>query len=260
MNRLAITAALVALNSCLSACAADPEVVTIDITTGHETDAFSRDPTVTKVDIFARQPGGNAVASASTSPGGGFDLGEVDMNALLQFDVTGLDGTGAVQVRGRSLSVVPAAVQVGVLPVFAQRINEWARPPSHMPHTHTGGVAGVIGERYLLLAGGTALDGEGNQPTSEAAYYDLLSLGPATGLTLPRVPESMVIGVGGSTVLLLASQGATWLDYDQSSSSEAVLPSGLGSFADVAGGQTIVGGDYSKSVRTIIDIDPVSIL
>ena len=60
----------------------------------------------------------------------------VGSEELLTFEATGVDATGSVVVRGRSLSgILLAGVSGGVIPIFVQRVNQWARPPGGLGRT-----------------------------------------------------------------------------------------------------------------------------
>ncbi len=227
----------------LGACSSDPEVLTIEVTPGHETDAFSREPAITRIDVTARSPEGDIALSARSAPGGSFELGEVPYDRLLEFEVTGYDAETTLRVRGRSLGVVVGGLVDGVLPIFAQRIGQWARPPDGLSHGRVGAVGGVLAERYLMLVGGEAPDGASDEGATLPAYYDLLALGGSAGTSMPRKPETMLMGADGVSVLLIDRQGASWVDYDLGMSSEAELPEGLESFAEVAGGRAVLGSD-----------------
>ncbi|MBW2528046.1 MAG: hypothetical protein JRI23_27945, partial [Deltaproteobacteria bacterium] len=226
--RLPLPAALLLATS-VAACSEDPVVLVLDITPGHETDAFSAAPPVTRVDVTGASPEGDILVGASSAPGGTFDLGEVPEDRLLSFEVTGYDASSAVAVRGRSLGVVIGAIDSEVLPIFAQRLGTWSRPPDAVGHAHVGGVAGVLGERYLLSTGGQVAAGS-SRTASAPAYYDLLTLAEAVGNDFPRSAASLLLGVDGSTALLIDGQGATWVDFLNGSSSDVVLPAGLTSF------------------------------
>ncbi|MCC6527508.1 MAG: hypothetical protein IT373_32980 [Polyangiaceae bacterium] len=227
-----------ALASALVACAAcsDTKDLSLDVTVGYETDAFARDPAVARVDIGVTDPEGDVALAASAAPGGTFDLGDVPSDHLLSFTVAGFDGAGVARVGGRAPGVVVGALDGDTLPLFVQRLGEWARPPGGLGRPHVGGVATVLGERLLLLTGGDA----GAAAPGAAEYYDLLTL-TTTSATLPRAPKSLVLAEGGSVALLVDDGGATWIDFSAGSTSEAPLPAGLATFADVAGGRVVEG-------------------
>jgi hypothetical protein len=234
---------IVLVGLALAGCS-DDRVVTLDVTVGHETDAFQRDPAVTSVEVQAVGIDGAVLSSTASTPGGGFSLGDVPVSDLLRFELYGRDGAGDVRMRGRSLAVVLGAVDAEVLPLFAQRLGFWSRPPGGLTHGHEGGVAGAVGERLLLLTGGTGHGGG----DGEFAFYDLLSQSGVPGGTLAIVPESLVVSADGGAVLAIADDRAIWLDFAAGTTADPELPLGLGSWAQVAGGKTVVGPTASYVV------------
>lgn len=236
--------AIVALGLAAAGCAKKPRGIAIEVTTGHETGIYALDPQVGSVTVVARDAGGNPVGSATAAPGGDFSLGEFQLSDFVSLEVTGTDAAGNVRIRGRSMGVELDNFAGDVLPVFAERVGAWARPPNQLPETHVRGVVGAVAERGLLLTGG---DGA---VATKGTFYDLLSWGPTGSITLPRAASTVVVAQTGTAFLLIGPStaggsdiGATWVDFASTSSSpfsEAALPQGLTSFADVAGGQVIV--------------------
>jgi hypothetical protein len=216
----------------------------LDIITGQETDAFTKNPAVTRVDVTAVSSGGEVSVKASAAPGGSLDFGEVPDDLVFRFEVTGVDATGATVVRGRSLSgILLSAVSGDAVPVFAQRIGAWARPPGGLPAGHVGGPAVSLAERYLVSTGGSsATDADGAAVDPKATeFYDLFSYGGLVGPTFPRLPRSSVART--QVMLLIDDAGATWVDFSSGFYFEETLPEGLASFADVAGGKTVDAPD-----------------
>jgi hypothetical protein len=235
---------LPALMMCAAAGCSDPETIAIEITTGHESDTFSLDPAVTRVDITGRDNAGEALVAASAAPGGAFELGEIPIDQFLTFDVDGFDVAGDTQVRGRSLGLVLGALESDVFPVFAQRVMRWSRPPDGLPHSHRGGLAGVLGERYLFVTGGEGLGGE----AAAVSFYDQLALGGAEGGVLGVTPKSMVVSADAGGLLVFDDERGLWLDFDSGDSFEVALPPEIGSWSQIAGGRTIVGEQASYVV------------
>ncbi|APR77497.1 Hypothetical protein A7982_02844 [Minicystis rosea] len=214
----------------------------IDVTAGLEKDAFTADPPVAKVNVSIVSLDGSVDAAVSTEPGGTFDFGNIGDDQQINIEVTGLDATGATVMRGRSLTGIPVGGVEGELPVFVQRLGQWARPTEGLSQTHVGGIGGVIGNRYVLVTGGAkAMGDEDTADPTQVDAFDLLSMAPAVTGGWPRTPES--IATLGDAVLLIDSAGATWVDYSSSTTYGAALPTGLGSFADVAGGIAVPADD-----------------
>jgi hypothetical protein len=206
--------------------------VHLDITVGQETDAFSQDPKVVSLKVDGVAPDGSVVVTTTATPGGTFDFGEVANDVQLTFEVAGTDAKGATVVRGRSLGAIPLDAVTGTLSIFAQRVNAWARPPGHLAVTHVGGVASTGAERYLVLGGGTA---------DTLDVYDLFTLGGVSVSDVPRLPETMV--PRGSAMLMVDHNGAASINLGTGVTSTVALPSGLASYALVAGGQPVDASD-----------------
>jgi hypothetical protein len=246
---------VVALGAC-----SDPRSLVVEITPGHESEAFSEAPAITTMHLAALDADGGELLTASAAPGGNLDLGELPVDQLLHFEVRGEDGDGEFRVRGRSLAFLLGALQSEVLGVFAQRVERWSRPPGELTHSHKGGVAAALGERYLLLTGGEGVDGA---DAATVAFYDLFALGGSAGGTLSFVPRSIAISADGGALLAIGDERAIWLDFDSSVAEELDPPTGLGSFASIAGGATIEGPNATYIVgptRTSAPSDRVLVI
>jgi hypothetical protein len=230
MRALLATLALAAVG-----CGDDDEALTIELTLGHEDDAFSRAPAVTRVDVTAASLVSGFVATASASPGGSFDLGEVPSEEIYELAATGFTGDGEAVVGGRSLAGV-SLTSGDRVPLFVQRIGGWERPPGEMPASRRSGVAVAAGERYLLTSGGSP---EGDAEAGDMEVYDLFTLEGRASPALPRTPATML--ERDAVLLLIGDDGATWLDLVGGASAPAEPPAGLGSFGPVEGGAVIQG-------------------
>ncbi|MGK4004862.1 hypothetical protein WMF31_19685 [Sorangium sp. So ce1036] len=231
---------LPALVLLLVGCASEPRTVTVEVVPGHEAAAFQEDPPVARIEVTATAVEGDVAVSASAAPGGTLDFGEVPAERAYTFEVRGADASGATVVRGRSASGIYLAALTGdALPLFAQRLGRWARPPGELAASRAGAPGGTLAERYLFLTGGAAA---GEVDPARLDAYDLAAWGgSASGRALPRAARSLV--VRGNAVLVLDDEGATWADVASGQTADAPLPAGLGSFAEVAGGRTIEATD-----------------
>lgn len=247
---LALPWAPLALMACSVGGCTDDRNIEVEVMTGQESDTFSADPPVVKVEIHAegQSSEGPIAQSVETEPGGEFDFGSVPADALLSFDVRGFDADGNVVVRGRSLPIAIASVQGELIPVFAQRVGAWARPPGGLTRAHVDAPTGVLAERFLFSTGGTAAaDADGSADAAGGDFYDLLSYGGSTSASpLPRVAQSMV--VRGTQALIIDGEGASLVDFETGTSADVPLPDGLTSFADVASGRPVEAEDGSTYV------------
>lgn len=250
----------------VAGCSGEPRRVDIELTLGHETNAFGESPPVTDVVVRVESSSGGVVASAASTPGGTFELGEFPLTELVTITAEGRDGLGQVRMRGRSVGLVPGELASDLLPVFVQRVGSFARPPSELERGHVRGVTAVVGERYLLVTGGSGPD------AARATFYDLVSLGPASGGTLPRLAETLVPASNGTALLVIGPKadapdgvrGATWMDFDSGTLTEVNLPEGLESFDELAGGTAVSGANGTSYVvgatRTTAPTDAVLVV
>ncbi len=230
----ALSVGLVAM---CSGCQEEPLERTLRIVTGLETDTFTASPAVTKVRIEVKTASGETFA-ADAVPGGSFDLGELPIDEPLGIEVTGTSADGLVVVRGRSLAgVLPSAFASEDIPVFVQRLGTWARPPGRLDRAHVDAPACVLGERYVATTGGlSAADEGGVADARDGDFYDLLAWNSAGSGTFPVTARSLVGRIDG--MLVVGDAGASFIGADGSQVS-AQVPSGLSSYADVAGGLVV---------------------
>lgn len=231
------------LGVCLSGCSGDPKPVALDILTGHESDTFSQAPVVSRVDVRARTLEGDVDLKTSAAPGQSFELGDVPGDRFFGFDATGVDAAETPVVRGRSVNgILLSALAGDSLPVFVQRVNQWARPPGQLVRAHLGAPAASMAERYTVLTGGSqAFSSDGEADVAASEFYDFLSFGGASGPAMPRVAKSLL---GRSAALLLIDDaGATWVDFDVGGYGDVLPPSGLNSFAEIAGARALETGE-----------------
>ena len=244
----------------LAACSQSATELSINVTAGQETDAFTATPPVATVKVEVTSLDGTVDLSVLKAPGESFDLGTVGNDAQITVAVTGTDASGNVVMKGQTLSGIALDAVSGGIPVFAQRVDSWARPPGNLTGGHLNGAGAVFSERYLVLSGGSA--SSKIDPTSADAY-DLGVLGQAGLSSFPITPATMVSL--GATVLLVgdAGQGAAYIDSDGNTTTVTTLPDNLTSFDDVAGGQTVVATDKTYVVgatrgqasATVLEVD-----
>lgn len=227
-----------ALGGVLAACETTPDV-NLEVSTGQEKGVFELDPRIVNVEVKATSAEQDVRIVATAEPGGAFDLGDVPDSKILSFDVSGFAADGSVVARGRSLGVLIGALKDGTLPLFLERLGGWSRPLGALDAAHVEGATGVLGERYLMLTGGSkALAASGDADAKGVQFYDLLAQAPATsGTDLPRAARSLVML--DNRALVIDDAGATWVDFDGSELPYDVEPPVGMTFADVAGGAVI---------------------
>ncbi len=260
----------------LPACSASPAQIDIDVTAGQETDAFTVAPAITQVNITVTSLDGTIDSTVSAAPGQPFDfVDNFDDSEQVDIAVTGLAGTATV-MGGQSLTGLLLSAIQGTLPIFAQRKEQWSRPPGGLAASHVNGVAGVVQDRYLLLTGGTNATGDTTSSAVNVDTYDILGLtGDATqdaaGTAFSPTAQNVVPIPASdnntdSQVLVLSKDGgAIVYDYTMGSySTSPALPTGLTAWSDVTGGAVlsdnagdtfIVGGTRASGATTaVVDI------
>ena len=205
------------------------------MTTGGETDALTRAPAPTSLEVDAIDQDGGVTTLATTKlPATNIDLGERSQDSIVDLRVQAKDDSGKVLLTGTSLPIELGALAGTSVPIFIERTGEFARMPGTIGDARESPVPALVIGRYLLWSGG----GAGGDKTSQ--IYDTASLSPfSSPPSLPRVPAS--IAEVGTDLLVIDSNGATWLELSDSTTGDATVPSG-GTFAEVAGGITVSDG------------------
>lgn len=209
---------------------------TIQLVTGVETDTFSLAPAPVKLEIQSVGSSGKATVLATAPlPTSNVDIGQQSESTLASFQAIGLDAHGKRVVFGASLPVFWGALDGATLPVFVQRVGAFARLPGPLGDARQAPLLADVQGQYLFIAGGST-----SASASSTQIYDFLVLSPLTGTpTLPLAPSS--VAFVGTVGWVFASDGtAKYLDL--SSNTSTAIPSLSGaSFADIAGGTTVVG-------------------
>jgi hypothetical protein len=227
----------------LAACSS-PTPLSLIITAGQETDAFTACD-VNNVDITITSLDGSInLTQSDLKPGASFDFGDIDGTEQITIAVVGFDASNAIVMEGSSLAaLLPDSFQGGI-PVFVECVHQWARPPGGLEHSHMNGVAFVQTEQYLDLTSGTAPNGAPTTDTTAVDAYDMATLAGASTVAFDVVPQTAVSI--GNQVLLIDAASATWVDFSAQDQTDNVTPpTGLTSFGDVAGGQVIAAPDNS---------------
>lgn len=219
----------------LLACSSKPEG-TISLVTGAETDVFSRQPAPTKLVVDALAPNGKTTTIAQSAlPASSIDLGNQTQTDVVSLRVSGEDDNGARLVFGSSLFLAYGSLEGATFPIFVQRTGEWARMPKTLDARESP-VLAILNRRSVLVAGGA----DASRATT-ATGYDLAALAPLSNTaTLPRAPRSMVIE--NNAAVLVGDDGATSFSFTDASVASIGAPTGM-TFADVAGGDAILGDD-----------------
>jgi hypothetical protein len=233
------------------ACGSDG--ATISVTTGGESDTFTRDPAVTTLEIDAvdRTDASTPLADASY-PAQSIDLGNPSQSLVASLQLTGKDSAGNAVVWGAAPFAELGAFNGTTVPLFVQRKGEFARMPGAIADARTSPLLAVTA-RAVYFAGGSISGATTPPPTGG---YDLLALnGFSTIFAANRAARSfaliqlatetqdgdlalgLLIDDAGADLFGLATQ-----ELYSTDSFTKYFPSGM-SWSDLAGGATVVSPD-----------------
>ncbi len=165
----------------------------------------------------------------------------------MRFVVTGSDDSG-IRARARTLPLTPGGLAEVKLPVFISRTDEFARPPGNLStDPGTRPPFAFVGGRYLLLAGGSAGDHAQLDGYDFGAWLPVQAP-PPLGCPSPPCKVRSIAVVKATLSLVIGDDWALSLDVDSGQSFSIDCPSGLPSWADVAGGATVIATDGSAYV------------
>jgi len=238
----------------LPACSNTPAAISIDITAGQETTAFSEAPAVTTVAVTITSLDGSINTTLNPAPGQAFDFGDgFDNTEQISISVAGTNSSSTQPILGgQSLSGLLLSSIEGGITVFAQRKYQWSRPWGGLAASHVDGVATVVEERFLSLSGGHAATGDTTSTATNVDTYDLFGLtGDATTPPLFSGAQTIVpIPVSSNNTdtqaLFLSDSGPQLYDYTLGSADTTNaaldLPAGVTAWSDVTGGAVLSDG------------------
>jgi hypothetical protein len=239
-----LLAALAAAAACNS-----PITGTIQLTTGGETDTFTRAPAPVKLTVDSIDSSGTASPLASANlPTDSIDLGTLDQTQTGSLDIRGVDANNITLVHGTTVSIQYGALAGGTLPVFVQRVGELARMPD-VVDARPAPLASTLTQRFVLIAGGSDTTMNTATQIYDFATFSTLQMPP----TMPRVPLSLAITgtvawlIDGIVNAANSDYGATAYDLSSDSSNPTNPPANF-AYADVAGGATVTASDGSQFV------------
>ena len=220
------------------ACSSKPEG-SIELLVGGETDAMTRAPAPVSLLVESVASDGTATQLTRVGlPATTIDLGDQSQDTVAQLRVTAFDADGTARVRGTSVAVQLGGLAGTTLELFVQRAGELARLPSPLADARPQPLLAAVSGRYFFVAGGSDAS-----LALATQLYDLATYTPmASPPKLPRAPKSMALF--GTVALLVDETGATWFSLADSTTADAGVPTG-GSFAEIAGGASVVADDGS---------------
>jgi hypothetical protein len=240
VNRYFLVPALALVGGALGCNATDNG--TIQIITDEEAGTFTESPAPTEIQVVAVQSADASTTLATAQlPTSTIDLGKLSESApVVSLNISGYDATNTRRVFGASLPVQYAALAGQTVPIFVQRDGELARLPGPLSDSRPSPLLSVLQSEYLLIAGG-------GDPSvaSTTQLFDFGTFGTYEAPpTLPVVPQS--IAMEGTLAWLINASGSSYFDLSDSDYESIPVPPN-GSFADVAGGATVIdenGANY----------------
>lgn len=224
---------------------------------------FTGPPPVTTLTVSALDTSGDPPTTLGTAslPATMIDLGVQNENSVDAIQVTGTDAKGVERVFGASLPFQYGQLVGLTLPIFVQRVGELAAlPGAPLSDSRRTPTVGAFQGQYLFVGGGSD-----TSLAKTSQIYDFAQFAPLPQPpSLPRVPLSIAF-VGTVGWLIDASGSATYFDFSSNGSAE-VTPLAGGSFADVAGGATVIADDGTEFIvgatrigtatSTVLEINP----
>ncbi len=209
---------------------------TIQIITDEEAGTFTESPVPTELQILAVQSADASTTLATAKlPATTIDLGQLDVNAAaVSINVSGLDATGARRVFGASLPLQYGALADQTVPVFVQRTGGFARLPGPLSDSRQSPVLAVLQGEFLLIAGGSDAALSKTTQIFDFGAFGAFGSPPSGLLTAPKS-----LALVGTVAWLIDDTGGTYFDFSDSVE-EAIPVPPMGTFADVAGGATVI--------------------
>jgi hypothetical protein len=209
---------------------------TLEITTGPETDVFTKDPKPTQIVVEAFSTDGTSTRIGQAAlPATTVELGEQKKSAIATIRVTARDAQNKVLVQGSSLLLELGVLGDRTLQIFVQRTGELARMPGTVGDAREDPMLTMLAGRYVLVVGGTDAN-----LAPKTQLYDLMSLAkienPPTMKFVPRSIAPVDIGI-----VLIADDRAEAKDFSKTADPTNVPTPEGGTFAEVAGGLTVEG-------------------
>ena len=237
---------------------------TIQIIDDEEAGTFTESPAPTELQVLAVESAdASTVLATAQLPTSTIDLGNLDESApTVSINITGFDATNTRRVFGATLPLQYGLLAGQTVPVFVQRTGELARLPGILSDARQQPSMAILQGEFLLIAGGS-------EPwwSETTQLFDFGGFSPfVSPPTLPVSPQSLALS--GTVAWLVNASGGTYFDFSSSAYNSIPLPPG-GSFADVAGGATIVddsgiqyivGGTRTTGAATasVLKIDPTN--
>ncbi|MEO8905163.1 MAG: hypothetical protein ABI488_22015 [Polyangiaceae bacterium] len=239
VSACALLAALASLSGCDAGDAPDGSLAII---TGQETDTWTQTPLPQSV---LAELVGTMRTSLGTVPAPALavSLGSGSpAESPASFEVTAFDADNNAVIHGTSIPLTINTFAGGNPSVFVGRTGGFSRAPGALLFEYRHPLLEVVGHAYVIIAGGDVPNAV--QPSVDV--YDMAHwVAAPTQTWLPRVPKSWA--VAGTNLLVIDETGPIWLDVTTGDTGAVTAPSGF-KFADIVGGQTLVGASDTRYI------------
>ncbi len=219
-----------------------PDGVVAFVTSPDE-DPWSADPAVQHVQLdLVTRTDRTRIADVSAPPDP-VSLGKGGPNDVIgHFEATGLSSAGDKVAFGSSIDFYIHGFAYTYVPLFVARTGGFATAPNPLLHPHDRPLSAIGSLVYLLIFGSADTAFETYDPVSWSGSTES---GP-----LPQTVKSVALfespqngsQAAVSSLLMVNDDGGTLFDFTAHTTSTASPPSQL-TFADIAGGQTLVASD-----------------
>jgi hypothetical protein len=214
----------------------------IQIITDEEAGTFTASPALTKLSVVAESGDASTVLATAQLPTSTIDLGQLSETAsVVSIAVEGFDSSNTQRAFGATLPVEYGALAGQTISVFVQRKGTLARLPSPLTDVRQSPTLSVLQGEYLLVTGGS------ETPVAKTTQlYDFGFFTPVgTPPTLPIAPQS--IALAGTVAWLIDDTAGWYFDFSSNASAALALPTG-GTFADIAGGATVIDANGAQYI------------
>ncbi|MEO7035314.1 MAG: hypothetical protein ABI335_15945 [Polyangiaceae bacterium] len=242
VSACALWAVLASLSGCDAGNTTDTPDGALAIVTGQETDTWTQTPVPQSV--LAELVGTMRTSLGTVpAPATAVSLGSGSpAESPASFEITGFDADNNAVIAGTS---VPLSIDTfaGAAPsVFVGRTGGFSRGPGALVFEYRHPLLEVISHAFVIIAGGDVP----NAAQASVDVYDMANWVVAPKQAwLPRVPKSWA--VAGANLLVIDETGAIWLDVTTGDTAAVTGPSGF-NFADIVGGQTLVGASDTRYI------------
>jgi hypothetical protein len=214
----------------------------IQIITDEEAGTFTASPALTRLSVVAESGDASTVLATAQLPTSTIDLGQLsETSSVVSIAVEGFDSSNTQRAFGATLPVEYGALAGQTISVFVQRKGTLARLPGPLTDARQAPTLSVLQGEYLLVTGGSETPVAATTQLYDFGFFTPIGAPP----TLPIAPRS--IALAGTVAWLIGDTAGWYFDFSSNSSAALTLPTG-GTFADIAGGATVIDANGAQYI------------